>query len=426
MSYIITNQDGLTGTNESIYGGVTNLLIGNNFTISNPLKYITIYNNNVTIDGQFNTLTVSTPNYPGLVGNTGPSVNVTIKNLNIVTCGNPSLELGYTGGWVCQSNFTNGTITNCSSNGIISNNGGGIVGPSSTNCTTTYCYSNGSIGSSGGGIYGFGCTGCTANYCYSTGSIGSYGGGIFGSGCTGCVATNTYSVGNGSTLSGGIFGSGCTGSTANFCYTAGATLSNDGIFATYNSTNKIYCSFSELYNSCDKIPVWKDKNAKKILRGLGCIWIDINKCSSHVPWLLKTLNKQLYWPNCQKIKCSYATSNNGLVNTNCNTWDIIRVNGDKPPHSININSSSGQLVFNKVKKGKYQIKIINGAKVNLPSNYVGFCGYYTYSAYNINNYFLKSKYKCHKKKKCNKSSSSSSSYSSSSSSSTSSRHCCRY
>ncbi len=305
----ITNEAGLTGT--SFYSGISNFVIGNNFQVTQPTNYMTIQSSNITIDGQFNTITISANNYPGLIGNTGWS-NITIKNLNVITCGTTG-NLGVSGGWLCQNNFRNGNITNCSSNGVISNWGGGIVGPSSFNCTTTYCYSNGDIGNTGGGIFGYGCTGCSSNYCYSTGAIGNYAGGIFGGSCVNCTASNCYSVGSGSVTSGGIFGSGCTGDSANFCYTAGASLSNDGIYATSDLTNVKTCCFSELYNSCDKVPVWKDKNAKNILRGFGCIWIDINKCSSHVPWLLKSFNKTLYNPNYLKLKCSYGNSNNGLL-----------------------------------------------------------------------------------------------------------------
>jgi hypothetical protein len=411
----ITSESGLTGT--SFYSGYTNFVISNNFTITNPANFMVIQSNNITIDGQMNTLTVTAMNYPGLVGNTG-SFSANIKNLNVVICGNTG-SLSSNSGWICQSGTSNTTVTNCSSNGIIPPFGGGIFGSGSTGCTGYLCYSTGAIGASAGGIFGFDASNNITSYCYSTGSIASYAGGIYAQGATGCTVNNSYSVGNGSTYSGGIFGPDAFSCSATNTYTTGSGLENNGIFSVGGENNVTNYSFSESINSCDKVPVWKDKNACKILNGLGCIWTDINKCSSHIPWLLNSFNKMLYSPSCQTSKCKTTTTTNGLISLPCNIYEIISVNCKKKvPCKFTINSSTGQMTFKKVKKGRYAIKVINGNKITLPTTGTNISTYYTFSSYNISNYYLHSLYKKKKcKSKCKSSSSSSSSCSSSSSSS---------
>ena len=249
------------------------------------------------------------------------------------------------------------------------------------------------------------------------------------------------------------------------------------IFAQPNNGNTSTCSYAE------GTGIWNDCNAKQYLTGLCFVWIDINPCSKNVPYLLKSFNLNLYpvtnpyksykpkynscnpsytpynacnpsytpynpcnpsytsynpcytpcptpyptpcatscYPNTclikQTIKSKNACSSPGLFGP---TYQILWVNGGKIPDGISINSSTGVLNFHKVKRGIYKIKIINGIP-STPSSYCG--GAYTWVAYNISNFYLKSKYKCEKKKKCKSSSSSSSSSCSSSSSSSSCKPC---
>jgi hypothetical protein len=468
-----------------IYTSGMTILIGASFTITNILNFITIGSSNVTINGQFNTITISALNWPGLVQNgTGVSIspytNITIKNLII----NSSSTLAINAGWICQLGFCNGQILFCSSNGLITSNSGGILGQEcyacaatncfstgqigtyaggifgsySVNCNTTQCYSFGSIGNYAGGIFGFGNNYIyngvlyspsdildqsgsqlhnllyANNYvdvpsysvaiaCYSVGSIGQYGGGIFGYFAYMSRACNCYSLGNGSTLSGGIFApnyylssptpvyypSTTLCSTA-YCYTIGIALSGNGIFAQTGLTN------TESYSKAELSGIWRDCNAKYYLQSVGCIWIDIDKCSSHIPYLLKSFNRNLYTCPYQKIKCKHATSSAGKF---APSYQILRVNGHKKPCNISINETTGVMSFNKVKKATYKIKIINGLKTNVYNTCIS--NYYVWTGYNISNFILKSKYKnCKKKKSCKSKSSSSSSCSSSSSSSCSS------
>lgn len=448
---IITNENQLT----TLINTYTTIIFGASFTITNNTNFITISGSNIIIDGRNNTLTITSNNFAGLIQNiTNTNTNILIKNINIIS----TSALDSNGGWLCQSNFQNGNIVNCNSNGLISINGGGIFGQACYNCIATNCFSTGSIGQYAGGIFGSYSVNCKAISCYSIGTIGNYAGGIFGLGTnytfdgssyspsvivdqdgnaianlgnpnnygiiTSSSAYNCYSVGSIGKYSGGIFGyfayksivnncytlgNGNTGSggifaynfyefssiiiptdtscTANSCYTIGNSLSGDGIFC-YNITNivsnvKIMC-FSEQYDSINFIPMWNDKNANKILYGLGKFWIDIDKKLNNIPWLLLNFNQELYIPNYKKIKCKKSKSIEGIL---VPTYDIISINNKKVKKNISINNDNGQLTFNKVKYGKYKINIINGIKIIITNNYGN---YYIYSNYNINYFYLKS------------------------------------
>ena len=453
----------------------TIVLITENITISANYGFI-INGSNITINGQFNTVTINNVVWSGLISNaaTLTNTNIIIKNINVVSSGTTTLALH--SGWICKSYFCNGQASFCSSNGAITLSGGGIFGEGCYGCLATNCFSTGQIGDNitnyyAGGIFGACCLnsnatqcysagiigqycggifGCGTNYiwdgstftpssildqsgsslipllnannvvssvstyptataCYSIGSIGSYAGGIFGYFAYMSKALNCYSLGNGSTLSGGIFapnyyftgsiytptGTNCS---ATYCYTIGTVLSGDGIFAQTGTTNTVFYCKAELNG------IWRDCNAKQFLKGIGCTWIDIDICSSHIPYLLKSFNRSLYTCPYQKIKCKHASSSTGIFGP---TYQILRVNGHKVPCNISINSATGVMSFDKVKKGAYKIKNINGVKIIINSTSVS--SYYVWTNYNISNFILKSKYKCHKKKKCKSSSSSSSS-----------------
>jgi hypothetical protein len=317
---------------------------------------------------------------------------------------------------------------------------GGIIGSYCVNCSVSQCYSTGTISDYAGGIIGFGAgyiydgstyspstinnqngdeinnspiynnnyatlttTTCTA--CYSNGSINSYAGGIFGYFAYSASATNCYTIGFGTILSGGIFApnyylasSIYTPSTTNCiisaCYTIGLNLAGHGLFALTGLTNNVYNSKAELNGK------WSDCSANNYLRGIGCVWIDINKCSSHVPYLLASFNRSLYTCPYKKIKHAHSCSSSGLLGPN---YKIFKIGKYKKCSGISINCNSGVLHFDKVKKGTYNISIINGIKTAFSNGCSA--NYYIWTKYNINNFILKSKYK----KKCKSSSSSSSS-----------------
>jgi hypothetical protein len=112
--------------------------------------------------------------------------------------------------------------------------------------------------------------------------------------------------------------------------------------------------------------------------------VDIDKKLSNIPWLLFNFNQELYISNYKKIKCKKSKSIEGIL---VPTYDIISINNKKVKKNISINNDNGQLTFNKVKCGKYEINIINGIKIIITNNYGSF---YIYSNYNINYFYLKS------------------------------------
>lgn len=432
----------------------TSLILSESITLSAVDQYFIIGGSNILINGNYYTINITVGNYAGLVQNGTAGVssvytNIVIKNININTTNIPAANAG----WICRQGFCNGTVSFCSTNGITPMNGGGIYGnvccdstatncfstgnivglfsggifgSYSLNCTATQCYTTGTINNYCGGIFGFGTnytydddamipsntvdqngtdlnllttinnfetvSGSSAVACYSFGQIGGYSGGIFGYFAYKCTASNCYSYGTGTVQSGGIFASNFYNTTptsptctANNCYTVGITLAGDGIYAYtgINNTTNI-----ESYCKSEGTGVWKDCNAKHYLSGVGCVWIDISVCSTNVPYLLKSYNRQLYACPYKKIKCSSGTSSAGLITNPM--YQILKVNGCKPPHCFAINIISGIQSWSKLHKGKYKIKIINGTKitVNTTVNTT-----YTWTNYNISNYLLKCTYK---------------------------------
>jgi hypothetical protein len=174
-------------------------------TISSISGYFIIGSDYITLDGQSNTITITTiPDYLGLIQNGTSSsdgyTNITVKNIGLLS--SDTTTLANNGGWLCQryygKSISTGTlsITNCYSTGAISgSSSGGICGDSyGSNASgdaefkIENCYSKGSmIGDNGGGICG-GAYASIANggifsikNCYSTGIIsGIYNGGICG------------------------------------------------------------------------------------------------------------------------------------------------------------------------------------------------------------------------------------------------------
>ena len=163
-------------TNTSNYNKT--IYITNNLIITTADMYFIIYSDNITIDGQNNTINInSVTSYPGLVTNTGlynnksglstGYDNIKIKNLGVTST---SSTLQYGGGWIGQV----------------------YMNQYASNCEIINCYSTGDILIGAGGIFGSSSRG-TATNCYSSGAIAGNGaGGIFGSGSQ-CTSINLYS-----------------------------------------------------------------------------------------------------------------------------------------------------------------------------------------------------------------------------------------
>jgi hypothetical protein len=141
-----------------------------------------------------------------------------------------AIEMG--GGGICGSDCQDGTITGCTSRGLIrgafffeGDGAGGICGYNCSSLTITKCSSSGDIAYSSGGIVGTSCEFMTISDCFSTGDIGEMGGGITGTGCGNSVISKCYSTGRIGAQGGGICGS-CvytneTGMTIEDCYSTG-------------------------------------------------------------------------------------------------------------------------------------------------------------------------------------------------------------
>lgn len=129
--------------------------LGEDVTLSNVQNYFVINGEYVTIDGNGKTIILSNiTNYRGLVnngnylGNTWSAAfpNTIVKNIGVLS-NNSSLN-EYCG-WIGQQGYGNGagfSITNCYSNGEMTNDGsGGILGQAYMNGTISNCYSLGNI-----------------------------------------------------------------------------------------------------------------------------------------------------------------------------------------------------------------------------------------------------------------------------------------
>ena len=378
--------------------------------------------------------------YLGLVSNIDPdNININISNIKMNCTVYADLIVG--GGWICQHNFNNGTVTNCNVSGNISPNSGGIFGKCANNCKAINCFSTGNINVYGGGIFGSYCTNCIAINCYSIGMIAPYSGGIFGFGTgyfyDGTVtipsvilnqfgsiinalsivntastainyAINCYSAGNISVYAGGIFGYASYLSTAINCYNLGNGSDNNtsgGIFAmnVYTGLTMPYCSVQNCYstgtyiigvfgsetlynfnyNSYYDNNIWNISNAKKYLIMNDKIWTEngIN------PFLLSSFNGKIYNKDHKKIKKYDYHNNHDNHNYITESHNGIYQTGaysilskDHKDYKICINCITGKLKL-KLKKNKIKkdiiIKVLNG-NTNLINNYL------IYSNYNIN------------------------------------------
>ena len=156
--------------------------IAENLVFNNANLYFAIRNSGVTINGNGKTITLDNiTNYRGLVNNgnylganAGAFPGSAVYNLGIISNGSTLNEYC---GWIGQHGYGNGegfSISNCFSDGEMSNIGtGGILGQAYMNGTITNCYSLGNIsGESAAGIaatYNF--EAYKINNCYANGAI---------------------------------------------------------------------------------------------------------------------------------------------------------------------------------------------------------------------------------------------------------------
>ena len=224
------------------------------FTTSNGGAncYFICNSSNIIFDGGQNTITLDgITNYPGLIqngtaGSNGSGDYIVVKNIVMANNLNNS-TISSDGGYICQSYFSKGKLSNvvqnCSTSGDVGlggNTNGGIVGSyvgmNSGSVDIIGCYNTGIISAQySGGICGryTGQNGGSVNItgCYSTGVINSYyGGGICGIYTCNANVTYCYSLGSISPVAyncGGIVGAyACSGIatdvvTISKCFTLG-------------------------------------------------------------------------------------------------------------------------------------------------------------------------------------------------------------
>jgi len=223
-----------------------NVFFTTDITINATDQYFDLFNDGIAFYGQRHKIIVdNVPNYPGLVKNGGASVNgksrVYVEYIGISSINGSTLAAG--AGWLCQAYFgkssTYNYITDCWSDGNISDGGsGGIIGSgiNTVDMSILRCYSLGSIGDGSGGICGSTVDGLiNIRGCYSTGVIGTTAGGILAKDSSGSVTIqNCYSSGYISAGAGGIVGSNSGEVIAvNNCYTSGQIGHNaGGIFSS--------------------------------------------------------------------------------------------------------------------------------------------------------------------------------------------------
>ena len=444
----------------TIDAGVTVSLTGDITLTTNTTNYFIIGGNGVTFDGSGNTITISnTADYPGLFQCATTAYTATIQNLGVlVASSDTTTTLVTNGGWVVQlySSITgydsNIVVSNCYSNGAISDYSGGIFGTFSTG-TATNCYSTGEIGYlaggifgsnssakaiscytdgsmiyAGGGIFGPNCD-STATNCYSTGAIAVNAGGIFGQSSSG-TASNCYSIGDMSNSSGGIFGSFSSGTatscystgaisginaggifgyqtsgsgTASNCYSTGAISGTDagGIFGyqSNGAATNCYCiggtnigTIGTITNCYAALETWTDSHAKTYLTNVS------NSSGSSV-WtdidLTNTSTPYLLTSfNSPIYSPSSATTTLSIYTTPAGafstSYSIISLNYAINDGTISVDAN-GRLTFNESSSGNYVAKVLS-YKTDAPG--VGYSVGYSlgsgsnYIGYNISNFTL--------------------------------------
>ena len=362
------------------------------FNLSNTNYYFIAASDNITFGNPTLTSTGSSTiftitdvlDYPGLFQN-GSSLqngrsNIKIRNISVNSVGS---ELS-AGGWVAQSNFGKGAegseISNCSSNGSVSNTSGGIVGMFSENLTISKVFSTGNISTYAGGIVGGYASNVTVSDSYSTGEISLFAGGIFGRSASYSTAVNVYSTGNISNSGGGIFGNsssyssaiGCytTGSISNLaggvfgqayanataqnCYTTGTSLdSGSGGIYSFSSSDGA-SNYSEANNSGFG---WSDVNALRALV-MGTNWVST---AANIPFKLANMSTSAYsiFSNDFSQTIEKGGSTISALPTYSN-FSIVSINSLSPSTytGISINSSTGVIsTTSTISSGTYDIVV---------------------------------------------------------------------
>ena len=166
----------------------TKVYISGGIMLSDSSQYFMIGADNVTIDGQNNTIDISgvypglvQSGYPGLVQNNGFK-NATIQNIIIFSTDSMLMDGA---GWIAQDGFNgkNNLIQYCNNSADITGVGcGGIVGQNVTDLSLKWCSNYGQIsGQNCGGIVGQLAGIIDINGCSNAGSIaGQQSGGICG------------------------------------------------------------------------------------------------------------------------------------------------------------------------------------------------------------------------------------------------------
>jgi hypothetical protein len=228
----------------TIAGDGTIITLGEDITLTSADKYFIFTDNNQSIRGGKIVTIDGALNYPGFVKNANTLTGCLIQDINIAAINGSTLNVG--AGWVVGSDSFI-SVTNCTSDGLISKlYSGGISGRycygNITNCKTTGNIS----GSMSGGIIGECYIGYTVSFCVTTGLIGStsWSGGI--------VAINSGTISNcisygdiNKTIqqyTGGIVGNINTG-IIQFCHSygnisaSGTTYGAAGGILGYDNTN---------------------------------------------------------------------------------------------------------------------------------------------------------------------------------------------
>jgi hypothetical protein len=261
----LTTPVTIVNTGQSII--VVNLYLDSD--INNSSHYIILNSSKIHVKGQGTTTYVEVSNYPGLIQTANSDLtNITVSNFVINGMDFFSASLAERGGWICQENFANATISHCSSFGYIFTKCGGIVGANAQNCSIDNCHFNGFVIDGSGGIVGGDSSNCLVQLSSSTGDIYAESGGIFGQQCYNCEADFCHSSGNILEGSGGIFASRCNDSQedqsicfAYGCYSEGTIQSGSGgIFGVLSNidasvdcnTLAVYCfSLGDMYGDED-------------------------------------------------------------------------------------------------------------------------------------------------------------------------------
>jgi hypothetical protein len=370
-STVITNTTNINSTNINTYnwpicisGGTVSspivVYIDSSINIVHPTQYFIVLTDYVTIDGSYNTITISGSLYTGLIQN-GSKIyksfnNITVQNIVYNTIGTCDI----CGGWLAQSyygkNINTNTFNNCFGNVIVSSGGGGVVGAYSyitcNNCVTNV---NLSTGSYGGGILGQLSTGilnnCYVNLITNTaafsGGLVGYNSSIVASNCLvnlnigRTFGTNSYFY-SGFNTNGTI-----TNSCANY-YSLYFGLSSNILSSSNTIVNNSYFNQS-LY--------WNDISVNSSLSNVNS-WTDIDLTVFNKPYVLSSSNISLYNSNTVTINSLPFTSSS--ASNKFNNFQIISINDTFPLFNsdITINASNGQITFaSSIVSNTYSIKI---------------------------------------------------------------------